>query len=500
MKFKIILTLLVISFFSCSGKQTTYRPERISIPVEPIDSVYIYYNSFDQTFHLGNKFMRRDISVDSNSGWILTKVLLDRSNNENYIKSLGKEFSFKANGTEISGISNSLRYVGYEIQSYLSEKLLHLNFKTRPELGLALNVRITYEIYDQYPVVRKWVEIENDSGSYTVLDSILIEWLGVDSIFMRDQGSFTAFFLDLEGKRGLIACNESPGVLKYGSAGEKDIYVGMKPISEAYATEIHLAPGERFVSPAVSMFLFSNGIESIDKLFQEFVDNYLAIVQKRSYRVWYDDNVPDSYARMLSRIKAVKGAGYDIFCFIGDWVDKRHWAIGATIDPPVLNEELLVKMARNCHDYGLKFGVSIDIARVQSDSAVVEQHPEWIMKRKDGTEYELVDTKDKLMCLGSEFTLSVTYSLDEVINRLNLDYLKLGGRIMPDNSDGGCHSKEHLHRSPAESWRYFYEGLFAMISYLRMRHPEIIIDVAPESYDPSGKIDVSLMKYVNVVH
>ena len=104
----------------------------------------------------------------------------------------------------------------------------------------------------------------------------------------------------------------------------------------------------------------------------------------------------------------------------------------------------------------------------------------------------------KMMCLGSEYAIHAAYEIDRLVEDLNLDYVKLTGHIIPDQEAGGCFAEDHVHRSSAESLWYIYEGLFALCAYLHSQHPDLIIDVSPESYHPGGTIDYSLLKHADI--
>jgi alpha-galactosidase len=232
----------------------------------------------------------------------------------------------------------------------------------------------------------------------------------------------------------------------------------------------------------------------------DFINDYIISRERNSHKLWYEDNMAEDYSQMLTRIQAIKKAGYNILCFTGNWIDNSvEWVYGISDTLPISNKESLVSLINTCHESGLKFGLCIDLAVVQVDSAVLTQHPEWVVKRKDGSDYNLTDTNSKLMCLGSEYTSYMAYLIDHLVKELNIDYIRLTGKFFPDEASGGCYSKEHLHLSTGESWKYFYDGLFALMTYLRKNHPDLIIDVTPESYDPSHGIDIALMKYIDVV-
>jgi len=157
----------------------------------------------------------------------------------------------------------------------------------------------------------------------------------------------------------------------------------------------------------------------------------------------------------------------------------------------------LQNFSQYAHDLDMKFGLGIDLAIADQESQIMADYPQWAVKSKDGSHHATADG-EKMMCLGSEYTLYMANRIDSLVKDLELDYIKLNGPMIPDNEAVGCFSGDHVHRSSAESLWYIYDGLFAICEYLHTHHPNLIIDVSPESYNPGGTIDFALLKHADV--
>ena len=126
-----------------------------------------------------------------------------------------------------------------------------------------LTVSTCYETYEGYPVVRKWVEIENSGDRWLKLDHLAIDALRLAEGCRRAtaltpgelgaQPSVVAFG-DASQSRGLIAASEVPSALR--SVGD-DGALGYNP--EWF--EWVLGPKETFVSEPVFLFAYAGPVE-----------------------------------------------------------------------------------------------------------------------------------------------------------------------------------------------------------------------------------------------
>ena len=480
----------------------------LQLKVQPVPAVYIQYDPRSSTFRIGNELTDRRIFVDTQKRFIFTTAFTNKLSGRNYARSLSKEFSFRANGTELSGVTGDIEYVDHETFGSGGLKGLVIALRVNNEAIGSLRVNLVYEIYSHMPVIRKWIEIENPGGSSIAIDSIQVESLSLLPGSQHDvevyadsrpstwgAQALSPAVVDTRLAEGFLMSNESPGVLGYSDlySDGNSVSIGMKPHFQTYATEIQLAPSEIFVSPAAFILFFKGDLNRGQEILAEFVTEYVARPGIPTESVWYENieaEMTEQEARERMQLAARSGA--DVFCLGSGWASRRgDWIIEEDGFPGDL--------AQYAHNLELKFGLRVELAVADPGSQIVAERPEWVVKLGNGSDYTILGAEgEKMMCLGSEYALHAAYGINRLIEELDLDYVKLTGPIIPDPEAGGCFAEDHVHRSGGESLWYIYEGLFAVCRYLHSQHPDLIIDVSPESYHPGGKIDYALLKYADV--
>ena len=467
------------------------------LQVQPLPGVYVHYESQSGTFQMGNELMERRISINTKEHRIFTTQFISKLSGRNYTSSLNEEFSFRANGTKISGVTGDLEYVDHKISSAGRMKSLEINLEVKQEEIGILKVKLFYEVYPNMPIIRKWITFENSGGSSVTVDSIQVESLSLMPGSQYDLEIYSKppaeIVFNVNLMEGFLTGNEFPGILKhldlYPDPGS--VFIGMKPYYHKYATEIQLAPGEEFTCPGAFILFFKGEPERAEELLAEFVTEYLAWSEPSDRSVWYENisgDVEDTEAR--GRVQLAADSGADTFCLNRGWTGKRgDWNISESAN--------MQNFSQYARDLGMKFGLGIDLAIADQESQIMADYAQWAVKSKDGS-HQVIGDGGKMMCLGSEYTLYMVNRIDSLVRELELDYIKLNGPMIPDNEAAGCFSEDHVHRSSAESLWYIYDGLFAICEYLHTHHPNLIIDVSPESYNPGGAIDFALLKHADV--
>ena len=489
-----IILFASISITSC-GKQKIDEKPLIKLQVEPIPNVYIQYESRSNMFWIGNELIERRVLINPEKKLVYTAAFINKLSGRNYIKSISEEVSFRANGVKLSGLTRDFQFVDYESGGLGGVQTLEINFRViQKEIGV-LKVKLVYEVFSKMPLIRKWIEIENLGGSSVKIDSIQMESLnlvpGSGYVEIYDHDSLSPIMFNSQLIEGFRVGNETPGVMKHiilDSIGG-NISIGMKNHVQKYAPEIQLLPQEKFISPAVFIIFFKGELSQSKEILEEFISQYL-FIKTSTYWLWYE-NIGDGLTESEAgdKIQLAKKAGADVFCLAGKWMNNRgDW---------IVKENLNISEIKNqVQSMNMKFGLSMDLAIVDLDSQILVDHPIWASKSKDGSDYLPSDVMGgKMMCLASEYAMYMAYEIDEIVKELDLDYIMLTGAIIPDD---GCYSQSHLHRSKGESLWYIYEGLFAICKYLHAKHPNLIIQVSPESYNPEGKIDYALLRHTDM--
>ena len=487
----ILLILVILTLTSCGGRSGKDAPA-LKLQIEPAPGVYIQYYSQSSIFRIGNELVERRISVNREAHLVSTVAFINKLSGRNYIRSLSEEFSFRANGVGLSGVTGNLEYMDHETFGAGGVKGLVIRFQIKQdEIGI-LRLRLVYEIYPHTPVIRKWMEMENPAGSSITIDSVKVESLNLMpgseydlEIYNNQRSSIhSPIVFDTRLTEGFFVGNEAPGILKHSDlySNRSSMFVGMKQYFHNHAVGISLSPDEEFISPAVFIFMFKGDPAQSEEVLSEFVAEYLARSRIGEHFIWYENVAvdlaePEAHEKMQLAAKS----GAEIFCVNGRWLD---------------GNDHLESLSQYALSLGMKFGLSIKLAVSDPDSQVITEYPQWAVKLEDGSDYTI--DNGKMMCLGSEYAVYAAQEIDRLVRDLDLGYIRLTGPIIPDEESGGCFAQDHVHRSSAESLWYIYEGFFALCEYLHSQHPDLIIDVLPGSYNPEWKTDYALLKHVDV--
>ena len=212
---------------------------------------------------------------------------------------------------------------------------------TRALDGLVLMV--VYEVYRDEPVVRKWVEIANESSVWRKIEQLTIDDFALaPGISERvpltpagyGVGPSMIGFASSDGTFGVIAASEIPSALRtIASSGARGYHPAM--------FEWVLAPGERFVSEPVFLYAFSGPVEqtisarstpldrTVEGPFQRFLSRHIGVVGERlpcdapQWLTWanFGPNLDDAMIRQQADLAA--RAGFVQFLMDDGWQRDR---------------------------------------------------------------------------------------------------------------------------------------------------------------------------------
>ncbi|MBD3183614.1 hypothetical protein GF312_15075 [Candidatus Poribacteria bacterium] len=484
---KTIIALSLLTLFACS-KKTNEPVEIPKLILGPLPGIYISYDSQSNTFRLGNEFIERRLMLNSDNNFLYTFAFINKLSGRNYIKSPDREISFSLGDKEISGLSGDLEYVSHEITGTAGIKMLELEFKiTIKEKGI-LNLSVFYQIFQGFPVIKKWIEIKNPTGSGIAIKNIKTEYIKM-SIGLQNQiyNRYTSFIFDFlaneyTGEEIAIG-NETPGILKENLITANGfISVGIKSRNKGF----EIPPGQKLVFPASLIFILSSDNKDIISSFLEY---YLPAYERKDLSIWYEDISPGiDMQNLQKKMTLAAESGAKTFCLKGKWANKRgDWS----------TESNLEISSQYVHSIGLKLGVAVDIAVADVGSQALEVNTDQKVEVGDESNISIPDN-GKLMCLASSYASYVSYELDSMVKNYGIDYLRFTGSIIPNGDFTGCSASKHIHYNPADSIWYIYQGLFTICDYLHRQNPDLIIQVHPESYNPINGVDLALLYYTDL--
>jgi hypothetical protein len=206
-----------------------------------------------------------------------------------------------------------------------------------------LVITTVYEIYRDQPVVRKWVEIANQSSLWRKIARLTIDDIALAPV-ISERVPLTPAGYGVE--TSMIGFSSSDGT--FGVIAASEIPSGLRSIADNGALGYHparfewvLAPGERFVSEPVFLYAFAGPVEqtisarltpldrAVEGPFQRFLSRYVGIVGERLpcdaplWLTWanFGPNLNDAMIRRQADLAA--RAGFVQFLMDDGWQRDR---------------------------------------------------------------------------------------------------------------------------------------------------------------------------------
>ena len=286
-----------------------------------------------------------------------------------------------------------------------------------------LRISITYLLYPGLPLIRKKIDIQNMSKK-----DIRIEALDIESIkFSKDDGTHTWIMHEygrqkalgpyvgecydpvvvahqFRNRRGIALGNEAPGVMKRTTSFLKpqQLTTGLTHPSQNFGFRKWLAPSEQWESTWVFTALYENSSDPYEVL-NTTVSDYVRLhmgtrlsqIPEKPvfiYNTWvpFLHNINDKLIYELA--DAAAECGIEEFIIDDGWQDSYgDWGIDKKKFPDGL---------KPVFDYikskGMKPGLWISLGAAESKSKVFREHPEWLVRKADGSPISLHADFDKM--------------------------------------------------------------------------------------------------------
>jgi alpha-galactosidase len=391
---------------------------------------------------------------------------------------------------------------------------LHLEL-SRP----GLRVWLHYQLFEQHPVLRKRVTVQNTGEGPLVISQLILESAELRAGAPADQKVYNFYGrlpaeLFITGRmndplivqqnsrtgEALLVMNEVPGILKRTDT----CWTWAGGVQAMYDTDLlpferTLGPGESFAAAPVSIgFSLPEGPTQPEWA----LPGYTAAVltrKGRAYQAPWMYNTWEHFFRnidqgLLQALIPVAGQmGLEIFTIDDGWqarlgetgVRLSHFPDG--LDP--LRQE--VEAA------GMRLGLWAALAVVDPESQVYREHPEWQAIDRHGRPRQTftMSGMQMVMCLATPYRDFITGQLLELIERYGLAYLKLDLTTVFNTygESPGCFGAGHEHATWAESLTRIYEAIAEITAALYARHPELLIDLTFELWGQKHLIDYGLL-------
>jgi alpha-galactosidase len=485
----------------------------------------------DNSLVLDNGVINRQISVIN--GRVLTKSLTIKGSDINF-NAKSEDFSFEIDGKKLSGLAGWKLISIVDATDKYQGNGATLKLEGRGE-AVGISIDVTYLLYPELPVIRKQLTVYNNSKKEIRLESMDVEKLIMNFNYIesvcyanygrqKHLGTYVGDWDDpilavhsYQKNAGIIAGNESPGVLKRISYNtvQNDVNIGLTHTDDIYPFRKYIQSGEKWASPKAFVIPYSNNSDPwiiMNTTLAIFMRKHMGLrineyknrpVLMSNTWVPFRFNVSDSV--MLKASKAYVECGIQFSTIDVGWYvaqanigkDKSwHENIGDWIVDAKKFPNGLKPVFAETQKMGLKSGLWISIGTGSKGYAkILEDHPEWTVKDRNNQPANLHNPNENLItfCFGTDWKDHSKNQILNLIKENNLSYVKLDlttltSAYINDIHQSGCYSKDHLyHKDREESFIVIYERIFEMFDELHAAVPDLYIDC---TFEITGKMQL----------
>ena len=485
-------------------------------------------NAEGKSWTVGNTLVKREIRFDPRLGlytesWRHLVTGTDFMNVAQAKNHWGPEFSFQVDADSFAGSSGSTwEFVEASTQRVApSEELLTIKLKAKAK---PLDVTVFYAVYEEHPVVRKWIAITNHSETPITLSHLSFEavnvapgpanvlqasaYYGIEprEIFFTGRVDDSALLErnSLTGE-GLIVMNEAPGYMK---RTELDEWYG-EGVNVMYDTDLFpfersVQPGETFTSAKSSMAFFAEGRGFADPrwVMPSYTSGVLMKKGPGYQPPWIYNHMHTTWMPLahgtprnitMDLIAAAGRMGMDVFTIDVGWqADYGDNAVNRKVFPNGL-EEIQAAVEQR----GMRLGLYVPLAVVSTNTAVYREHPEWVCTDRYGKPKftGTVDGPLPVMCLATPYREVAAKRISDLIDRYHPPYVKVDLTTVFNTygESPGCYAQGHDHHSWTESLEGIYEGIQYVTDRIYRDHPDVLLDLTFELWGQKHLIDYGLL-------
>ncbi len=482
---------------------------------------------------LDNGVIKRLIQFDGDKPGIISKSYMLTKTGDEFLSDGSSDFYFEADGKSFTGLA---RWKRVDVRIVKGENNGSGAVVTLEDPASHLRIAITYILYPGLPLIRKKISFLDTGKDEIKLEALDIEnlqfgntavgiecWVLHDYARQKSLGQYTGNCYDpvvvvheVNLHRGLVLGNEAPGVMKRTSAFLKpnQVSVGLTHPDQTFGFRKWLKPGEPWESTWVFTALYDNSDDPyavLNTTVSDFVRRHMGtrlskIAEKPVfvYNTWepFFHNINDKLIRELA--DAASECGIEEFVIDDGWQDSYgDWGI---------NREKFPDGLKPVFDYikskGMKPGVWISLGSAESKSNVYKNHPEWLVRKADGSPVSLHADFDKMynwetysMCMTTGWYDYIKGVILGLIKEHGLEYIKgdfavVTGAYTSDKTRSGCWATDHpMHRDRNESMLEMYQRTWQLFDDLHKEAPDLFIDCTFETMGAQQLIDLDMCKH-----
>lgn len=243
---------------------------------------------------------------------------------------------------------------------------------------------------------------------------------------------------------------------------------------------LHLAPGEDFTTPLVTLGYTDGGFGAMSRLLHRYQRahilprNHADELRPVLYNSWEAvmfDVSEDAQARMAEKAAQL---GVELFVIDDGWFGARNTdnaGLGDWYPNPEKFPNGLNPLIDRVNALGMDFGIWVEPEMVNPDSDLYRAHPDWVYHFPT-RESTLLRTQLMLNFAREDVREYIFNSLDTLLSEHNIRYIKWDfNRTI---SEPGW--PEAPRERQREMWVRHYEGLYGILDRLRARHPQVLFE------------------------
>ena len=485
------------------------------------------------TLILDNGVIKRVVRLTGSDGGIVSEGMKLAGLDGEYL-SRSEEFYFEIDGRPHRG-TDPWKLVAVET---IIGKNQGSGARVILELGQELRIGITYLLYPGLPIIRKKIAFTNIGISAVKLEALDVEYLrflgvetGSECWVMHDYarqkalGQFVGGGYDpvvlvhqVNRRRGLVLGNEAPGVMKRTTAFLKPNLVtsGLTHPQETFGFRQWIEPAQTWESPWVFTGLYGNTDDPavvlngpVSDYVRKYLGTRLSQIPKKPvfvYNTWMPFKQDIDEKLVMELADAAAECGIEEFVLDDGWQDSYgDWGVDRAKFPRGLKPAFDHIKSR-----GMKPGLWISIATARADSTVFKQHPEWMVRGKDGQPIYLHNEKNQdietgaatfSMCMTTGWSDYIKGVILRLVEENGLEYLKgdfavVTGAYTSDKTKSGCHALNHpTHFDRNESLLEMYQHTWRLFDDLHERAPDLFIDCTFETMGAMHLVDLDMCKH-----
>jgi alpha-galactosidase len=397
-----------------------------------------------------------------------------------------------------------------------------------------LEVRLHYELFNEYDIIRRWAEIINNGTNPIKLEQV---FSGVWYLPKGRSWRFTYLagkwanetqieeeFLKpgkkiIESRRGTTSpqanpfflidngeATESTGEVWFGClawSGNWKIIAEQTPYEQLrivggindFDFSWHLEPGEKFITPkfigGYSRFGFGSASRKLHKFQREkilpkrFADKLRPIL----YNTWEATffNIDENKLMKLATLAA--SLGIELFVIDDGWFkgrDNDKAGLGDWIVDPKKFPSGFKPLINHVNKLGMMFGLWIEPEMVNPNSELYKLHPDWVYNFPNRPRSEMRNQLILNLC-RDDVKEYVFNSIDHLLSENNIKFIKWD--MNRHFSEPGW--PEAPKEKQKEIWVRHTLSVYEIIDKLRSRHPDVLFECCSGG---GGRVDLGSME------